>query len=101
MAEAPAKWTSAPDGPAVPKDAAAPDAEQGPAPSTRIANENEAARRAFHRALEAERRPQPPPARSSRNAAMRAFFVANAGRALLPGNEASGALAPQIRDEEA
>jgi type IV secretion system protein TrbL len=100
MAEAPAKWTSAPDGPTAPKDAA-PDAEPGPAPSPRIANENEAARRVFHRALEAERRPQPPPARSGRNAAMQAFFVANAGRALLPGNETSGALAPQIRDEEA
>jgi type IV secretion system protein TrbL len=40
------------------------------------------------------------PAASRRNAALQAFFLANSGRALLPGHEASGALAPQLKDEE-
>ena len=30
-----------------------------------------------------------------------AFFVANAGRSLLPGHEASGAVTPPLKDEEA
>jgi type IV secretion system protein TrbL len=39
--------------------------------------------------------------RSRRNSALQAFFVANAGRSLLPGHEASGALTPPLKDEEA
>jgi len=35
-----------------------------------------------------------------RGAALQAFFLANAGRALLPGNETSGALSPHLKDEE-
>ena len=40
-----------------------------------------------------------PPA-GGRNAALQAFFTANAGRALLPGNEATGSAAPNLKDEE-
>ena len=38
---------------------------------------------------------------AGRSAALQAFFVANAGRSLLPGHEASGALTPPLKDEEA
>lgn len=71
-----------------------------PRASETIAKESDAARRDFHRA--AQDRGQGPQARprSGRGAALQAFFVANAGRALLPGNETSGAISPQLRDEE-
>jgi type IV secretion system protein TrbL len=68
----------------------------------RNAREAEAARRDFHRAVND---PGPEvrgadPRRSRRAAALQAFFVANAGRSLLPGAESSGAVAPQLKDEE-
>jgi len=72
----------------------------GAAPDPRIARETESARQAFHRALRDEDRPSAGAARSGRHAALQAFFLANAGRGLLPGNETSGALAPQLKDEE-
>jgi len=74
--------------------------EPPPAAAPRIAAETEDARKAFHQALDAERRPAPSPPRGGRSAAVQAFFAANAGRALLPGNESSGALTPQLKDEE-
>ncbi|WP_421937385.1 P-type conjugative transfer protein TrbL [Phenylobacterium sp.] len=84
-------------GPPAPDDKDDKDATAG---SPRIAGETEAARKAFHRALEAERRPADAAPRPGRSTALQAFFAANAGRALLPGNESSGALAPQLKDEE-
>jgi len=106
VGEAAPRWTPATATPAGPGEAepTGPDTSsepEAPAPSARVANENEDARRAFHRALEADRRPVRPPPRAARNAALQAFFVANAGRALLPANETSGALAPPLKDEEA
>ncbi|WP_231733368.1 MULTISPECIES: P-type conjugative transfer protein TrbL [unclassified Phenylobacterium] len=105
VSEAPARWRPAPDaGP--PTQGAKPDAGPapgGPGPSEEpphIARETEAARRDFSAALKAEHRP-PQASRSGRQAALQAFFVANASRGLLPGNETSGALAPQLKDEEA
>ncbi|TAJ68775.1 MAG: P-type conjugative transfer protein TrbL [Phenylobacterium sp.] len=98
MGESAARWT--PPGSGSPPSDAPRDEGVPPAPSAATAGEGEAARRDFHRALEAERRPAARPARSGRAAALQAFFVANAGRALLPGNETSGALAPQLKDEE-
>lgn len=71
-----------------------------PRPSETLAKESDAARRDFHRAAQdRDHGPQARP-RSGRGAALQAFFVANAGRALLPGNETSGAISPQLRDEE-
>jgi type IV secretion system protein TrbL len=35
-----------------------------------------------------------------RSAALQAFFVANAGRSLLPGGETSGSISPQLKPEE-
>ncbi len=64
-----------------------------------IARETMAAERAFQAAVRAR-----PPATVSRaqrrGSALQAFFIANAGRGLLPGNETSGALSPHLRDEE-
>ncbi|MBL8771166.1 MAG: P-type conjugative transfer protein TrbL [Phenylobacterium sp.] len=99
MGESAARRTPQGSGSSPPSDAPR-DEGVPPAPSAATAGEGEAARRDFHRALEAERRPAVRPARSGRAAALQAFFVANAGRALLPGNESSGALAPQLKDEE-
>ena len=80
-------------------DAARPDAAPPP-DGERIARETEAARRDFHRAANAPPAASEAPARSRRNAALQAFFLANAGRGLLPGAETSGSVTPQLKDEE-
>ncbi|MGH7028195.1 hypothetical protein [Brevundimonas sp.] len=64
-----------------------------------IAREAEAARRDFHRAaaggdVQARARPQ------GRSVALQAFFVANAGRGLMPSGETSGVLSPSLKTEE-
>lgn len=64
-----------------------------------IAAEAEAARADFHRAAArpadlADERPR------GRSAALQAFFVANAGRGLLPSGETSGVLSPNLKTEE-
>ena len=64
-----------------------------------VARETEAARKDFHRAAsggddQSRRRPQ------SRSAALQAFFVANAGRGLMPSGETSGVLSPSLKTEE-
>ncbi len=68
-------------------------------PEATIAREAEAARQDFHRAAAGGPTPaQPrPPARS---AALQAFFVANAGRGLMPSAESSGVLSPTLRTED-
>ncbi len=62
--------------------------------------EARAARSGFHRAVAASGstpgRPRPP----GRAAALQAFFVANAGRTLMPAGETSGVLSPNLRTEE-
>ncbi|WP_293682479.1 type IV secretion system protein [uncultured Phenylobacterium sp.] len=108
VGESAARWTPGPSGPpdggggsgaGSASSKAAP--ANGPArPSSTIAQEREAARRDFHRAAQGGERAGGAGARGGRGAALQAFFVANAGRALLPGNETSGALSPQLRDEE-
>ncbi|WP_421936124.1 P-type conjugative transfer protein TrbL [Phenylobacterium sp.] len=97
VAEAPGRWSPAP--PATPETTPAEEGAPKPAAGSRNAAETEEARRDFHRAVANEDRAASP-ARSRRGAALQAFFVANAGRALLPGNETSGSLAPELRDEE-
>ena len=71
----------------------------GPArkPET-IAREAEAARKEFHRAAggDAPARGRP----HGRSAALQAFFVANAGRGLMPSGETSGVLSPSLKTEE-
>ena len=63
-----------------------------------IAAEAKAARSDFHRAAggspTGKRSPQ------GRSAALQAFFVANAGRGLLPAGETSGSLSPNLKAEE-
>ena len=64
-----------------------------------IAREAQVARRDFHRAasggdVPAGARPQ------GRSAALQAFFVANAGRGLMPSGETSGVLSPSLKTEE-
>ena len=63
-----------------------------------IAAEAHAARSDFHRAASrpAAAAGKPP----ERSAALQAFFVANAGRGLLPSGETSGVLSPNLKTEE-
>lgn len=79
---------------------AAPTNDPGsPRPTGVIAREASAARSDFHHAAS---RPtggaQIKPA--GRSAALQAFFVANAGRGLLPSGETSGVLSPNLKNEE-
>ena len=70
----------------------------GRSPGT-IAAEGRTARADFHRAAS-----RPATAAGSnprgRSAALQAFFVANAGRGLLPSGETSGVLSPNLKTEE-
>jgi len=63
-----------------------------------VGREAEAARKAFHRAAAGSSSVPTKPA--GRAAALQAFFVANAGRGLLPAGETSGVLSPNLRTEE-
>jgi type IV secretion system protein TrbL len=81
---------------------AAPGPSPAPLDDPRNVGKTEAARRDFHRAVND---PVPEgrgaaPYRARRAAALQAFFVANAGRSLLPGAETSGTVAPHLTDEE-
>jgi type IV secretion system protein TrbL len=67
-------------------------------PDTVVGREAEAARTALHRAAGGS--PGARPESAGRAAALQAFFVANAGRGLLPGGETSGVLSPRLRTEE-
>lgn len=75
-----------------------------PAPgraSDAIARETEAARRQFHRAAGGQDQSDDTAATGARrSAALQAFFVANAGRSLLPAGEGGGALSPRLKTEE-
>lgn len=64
-----------------------------------IAREAEAARRDFHRAAAGSDAPARGRAQG-RSAALQAFFVANAGRGLMPSGETSGVLSPSLKTEE-
>ena len=64
-----------------------------------IAREAEAARRDFHRAAAGGDVPARGRA-TGRSAALQAFFVANAGRGLMPSGETSGVLSPSLKTEE-
>ncbi|MEN5168707.1 P-type conjugative transfer protein TrbL [Brevundimonas pondensis] len=64
-----------------------------------IAREAEAARKDFHRAAASDDA-SPKVRRQGRSAALQAFFVANAGRGLMPSGETSGVLSPSLKTEE-
>ena len=68
-------------------------------PAGTIAAEARTAQADFHRAAS---RPAMPGGASQqgRSAALQAFFVANAGRGLLPSGETSGVLSPNLKTEE-
>lgn len=68
-------------------------------PVATIAAEREAARRDFHRAA-SRTAGAPPGAGGGQSPALRAFFIANAGRGLLPSSETSGVLNPNLKTEE-
>ncbi len=77
------------------------DADTAPlgASGGRHGRETEAARKAFHRAVQnGERRASR--GAGGRSRALQAFFVANAGRGLAPSSETSGVLSPNLRTEE-
>lgn len=70
----------------------------GTRPAATVAAEKEKARQDFHKAAA---RPGETTARGTgQSSALRAFFVANAGRGLLPSSETSGVLNPSLRTEE-
>ncbi|MNS18374.1 TrbL/VirB6 plasmid conjugal transfer protein [compost metagenome] len=64
-----------------------------------IAREAEAARKDFHRAAAGDDA-SPKVRLQGRSAALQAFFVANAGRGLMPSGETSGVLSPSLKTEE-
>ncbi|WP_413430691.1 type IV secretion system protein [Brevundimonas phoenicis] len=69
-------------------------------PAATVAAEADAARADFRRALDAPGRPSARPRPTGRAAALQAFFVANAGRGLMPAGESSGVISPNLRTEE-
>ena len=80
-----------------------PTSKPGHTPASRpeavIGREAETARRAFHQHAAGDSAASPAP-RPGRSAALQAFFVANAGRGLMPSAETSGVLSPNLRTEE-
>lgn len=74
----------------------------GARPAGVVAREAEAARARFHQAAAAAARGDSAGGSrpSSRSAALQAFFVANAGRGLMPSGENSGVLTPSLKTEE-
>lgn len=102
---APAAAESARSGPGVGREAT-PDAGpigDGPSADGRAAKsgvrEIEAARADFSRAVAGRPTPGPRPV-GGRSRALQAFFVANAGRGLMPSSETSGTLSPTLKTEE-
>lgn len=83
------------------RDPARPDARR---PTAIIDREAESARGDFHRAAAAGASGGTghtvPTRQAGRSAALQAFFVANAGRGLLPAGESSGVLSPDLKTEE-
>lgn len=69
-------------------------------PAWVVARETEAARARFHQAAAARGDSAGGSRPSSRSAALQAFFVANAGRGLMPSGENSGVLTPSLKTEE-
>jgi type IV secretion system protein TrbL len=90
----------APTEPGSASPAGAPGGEPSPRSAGAIQQEPAAVQRDLDRAAKDRRHVAPNRSRGGRGAALQAFFVANAGRGLLPGNESSGAITPQLRDEE-
>lgn len=76
-----------------------PDSAGPKRPAAVINREAEAARQDFHRAAGAQASGDVPQ-RPTRSAALQAFFVANAGRGLMPAGEGSGVLSPNLKTEE-
>lgn len=72
----------------------------GARPAGVVAREAEAARARFHQAAAARGDSAGGSRLSSRSAALQAFFVANAGRGLMPSGENSGVLTPSLKTEE-
>ena len=70
----------------------------GTRPASTVAAEKEKARQDFHKA--AARLGATAARGTGQSSALRAFFVANAGRGLLPSSETSGVLNPSLRTEE-
>lgn len=72
----------------------------GVRPAGKVAAEAESARREFHRAASGSGGGAGRASPVGRSAALQAFFVANAGRGLMPGGETSGVLSPNLKTEE-
>lgn len=62
-----------------------------------IARESAKAQADFHKAVKGG---GPGETRNARGKALQAFFAANAARSLLPGQESSGTLSPQLKPKE-
>ena len=94
MAEPAAAWRADPPAPA-----AQPAAGGGPRNAERIDAEARKAEADF-RSAAGKTEPGRSTAAARRSAALQTFFVANAGRSLLPAGETSGAVSPQLKSEE-
>ena len=91
--------TSTPSGSPASTSSTASPPDVGGRPAGTIAAEARAARSDFHRAAGASGM-RNIGARGGRSQALQAFFVANAGRGLMPGGEMSGVLSPNLKTEE-
>ncbi|MFJ6024249.1 P-type conjugative transfer protein TrbL [Brevundimonas sp. NPDC092305] len=102
LAEPAVAWTDTPAARPGSADGETPEMTTGLGPQRRpaatIAAEREAARRDFHRA--ASRTAGSAPGAGGQSPVLRAFFIANAGRGLLPSSETSGVLNPNLKTEE-
>jgi len=69
-------------------------------PGAAIAREARAAEADFHRSASGAQGGRTGGQGPRRAAALQAFFVANAGRGLMPAGETSGAVSPSLKREE-
>lgn len=100
VGEAAARWEEPAPAPA--PAAASPSQSRADAPSRPAEQIDAEARRAESefKAAAGSGRPHRAVASTRRSAALQSFFVANAGRSLLPGGETSGSVSPQLKSEE-
>lgn len=101
VGEAAARWEEPAPAPAPAAASAGQSRADAPSrPAEQIDAEARRAERDFKAAAARSSRPNRPAPSTRRSAALQSFFVANAGRSLLPGGETSGSVSPQLKSEE-
>ena len=99
--EAAARWEEPATAPAPAAASAGQSRADAPSrPAEQIDDEARRAERDFKAAAAGSGQPHRTAPSTRRSAALQSFFVANAGRSLLPGGETSGSVSPQLKSEE-